>query len=203
MENQPGEAAQGLNISSSGQLILKPVQPAKSINTISDWSDAFLVYASIFLAAHPHRIQELLKYMNTIRTAARRHAGMGWKAYDQQFRLRFAADPTGIRFDRIDYELWLLFVGPSNHYGAFTERVQTKKSYDFNFNRCTRVQCPYRHICLNCGGNHPANICRSHFNRMQFQESKTFRPNRVSAPQGQRFAGPRFEARPRYTPPNV
>jgi hypothetical protein len=37
--------------------------------------------------------------------------------------LRLAADPTGIRFD---YEPWLLFVGPSNHYGAFTESVQPK-----------------------------------------------------------------------------
>jgi hypothetical protein len=56
---------------------------------------------------------------------------MGWKAYDQQFRLRLAADPTGNCFDRIDYELWLLFVGPSNHYGAFTERVQPKLCYNF------------------------------------------------------------------------
>jgi hypothetical protein len=134
------------------------------------------VYASIYLAAHPHRIQELLKYMNTIRTAAMRHAGMGWKANDQQFRLRLAADPTGIRFDRIDYELWLLFVGPSNHCGAFTERVQ--------------------HICLNCGGNHS-------FSRIMFQESRPFRLSRASAPQGPRFAGPRFEVRPRFTPPNV
>jgi hypothetical protein len=86
LESQPGEPAQGLNISSSGQLIIKPVQPSKSINSIADWTDAFLVYASIYLAAHPHRIQELLKYMNIIRTAARRHAGIGWKAYDQQIR---------------------------------------------------------------------------------------------------------------------
>ena len=35
---QPGEPAQGLNISSSGQLIIKPVQPSKSINTIADWA---------------------------------------------------------------------------------------------------------------------------------------------------------------------
>jgi hypothetical protein len=64
--------------------------------------------------------------MNTIRTAARRYAGMGWKAYDQQFRLCLAADPTGIRFDRINYKLLLLFIEPSNHNGAFTGRVQPK-----------------------------------------------------------------------------
>ncbi|KAH3714632.1 hypothetical protein DPMN_057317 [Dreissena polymorpha] len=46
-------------------------------------------------------------------TAERRHAGLGWKAYDQQFRSRLAVDPTGTRFDKIDYELWLLYVGPS------------------------------------------------------------------------------------------
>jgi hypothetical protein len=32
LESQPGEPVQGLNIRSSGQLIIKPVQPSKSIN---------------------------------------------------------------------------------------------------------------------------------------------------------------------------
>ncbi|KAH3752068.1 hypothetical protein DPMN_186678 [Dreissena polymorpha] len=54
--------------------------------------------------------QELLKYMSTIRTAARMHAGLGWKAYDQQFCFHLAVDPAGTRFDKIDYELWLLYV---------------------------------------------------------------------------------------------
>ncbi|KAH3712265.1 hypothetical protein DPMN_071955 [Dreissena polymorpha] len=69
--------------------------------------------------------QELLKYMSTIRTAAKRHVGMGWKAYGQQFRLRLAVDP-GTRFDKIDYELWLLYVGRSMQ-GAVEERVMISK----------------------------------------------------------------------------
>ncbi|KAH3883904.1 hypothetical protein DPMN_007872 [Dreissena polymorpha] len=63
--------------------------------------------------------------MSKIRTASRRHAGLGWIAYDQQFRLRLAVDPTGTRFDKIDYELWLLYVGPSMQ-GAGAERVMIK-----------------------------------------------------------------------------
>ena len=64
--------------------------------------------------------------MSTIRNAARMHAGLGWKAYDQQFRLRLAFDPTGTRFDKIDYELWLLYVGPSMQGGRCRESHDKK-----------------------------------------------------------------------------
>ncbi|KAH3719076.1 hypothetical protein DPMN_061905 [Dreissena polymorpha] len=77
LESQPMEQVHGLNLSQFGKLVIKPLEPSKSINTIEAWSDAFLEYASIFLIAHPHRTQELLKYMSTIRTAARRHVGLG------------------------------------------------------------------------------------------------------------------------------
>lgn len=34
----------------------------KTINTIEDWSDAFLTFAIIYLAAHPDQSQAVLKY---------------------------------------------------------------------------------------------------------------------------------------------
>ncbi|KAH3874697.1 hypothetical protein DPMN_037950 [Dreissena polymorpha] len=41
LETQPGEQVRGLYLSPSGQLVIKPLQPSKSINTIEAWSDAF------------------------------------------------------------------------------------------------------------------------------------------------------------------
>jgi hypothetical protein len=37
------------------------------INTISKWTDAFIVYISIYSSAHPSKYQALLKYMHTVR----------------------------------------------------------------------------------------------------------------------------------------
>ena len=38
------------------------------------------------LSVHPHRFQELLKYIHIIRSAASRVLGWGWRSYDIQFR---------------------------------------------------------------------------------------------------------------------
>ncbi|KAH3712955.1 hypothetical protein DPMN_072717 [Dreissena polymorpha] len=140
--------------------------------------------------------------MSTIRIAARRHVGLGWKAYDQQFRLRLAVDPTGTSFDEFDYEPWLLYVGPSMQ-GASAERVMIRKCYDFNYSRCARDPSPYRHSCLSCSGNHPSNMCRSAFSGVQIQGNRRFLPGRAPASQGPRLAGfiPGF--RPRHPNTNM
>jgi hypothetical protein len=91
-----------------------------------------LVYASIFLEAHSQRTLDLFKYISTIRTASKRHFGLGWKHYDQQFRLRLTSDPTGISFGNIDYELWLLYIGASASMYGVSVQKSTKKCFDFN-----------------------------------------------------------------------
>ncbi|CAG2255924.1 SLC35A1_2_3 [Mytilus edulis] len=54
---------------------------------------------------------ELLKYMQTVRLGAKRYAGLGWKLYDEQFRLRRSQEPAG-SWSVIDTELWLLYIQP-------------------------------------------------------------------------------------------
>ena len=44
----------------SGELVLQTKQQSK-IYTVEQWTDAFLVYFSIFTLAHPDKTQELLK----------------------------------------------------------------------------------------------------------------------------------------------
>ena len=61
-----------LTLGPRGELVQRPKFPKKKIICISQWTDAFLVYSSVFLAAHPHRTQELLKYAKDIRLGAKK-----------------------------------------------------------------------------------------------------------------------------------
>jgi hypothetical protein len=49
---------------------------------------------SVYCSIHTTKFQELLKYMNSIRLAAKRCSGDGWLLYDQQYRLKKAKDPS-------------------------------------------------------------------------------------------------------------
>jgi hypothetical protein len=40
------------------------------IHTIEKWTDAFIVYISIYTFAHPEKYQALLKYMHIVRLGA-------------------------------------------------------------------------------------------------------------------------------------
>lgn len=185
-------------VDQSGQLVLKSVQPSRSIQTIEAWTDAFLIYASIFVSAHPHRIQEVMKYMSVIRTAAKRHSNLGWKQYDQQFRLRLEADPSGMSFNKIDYELWLLYVGRQSSETETNARA-SKKCFDFNYRQCFKPFCLYRHACLICNNLHPSRLCT--LNKSSVFRSS--RPVRTTGSQGQRHALPQSlpGARPRFPSP--
>ena len=143
------------SVNDMGQLSMAQSNP-KKITSIEEWSDAFLIYASIYLAEHPLETQAILKYFSVIRCAAKRHVGLGWQSYDRQFRLRVAANPNDISFKDVDQELWLFCMGPS----ALSSGLGgDRKCYDFNLRSCTRGVCNYRHCCLNCSGNHPAQSC--------------------------------------------
>lgn len=62
---------QGSNITLSSKY--KP----KVITDIQVWTDAFLVYASIYVLAHPWSSTALFKYMHTIRLGASRAKALG------------------------------------------------------------------------------------------------------------------------------
>lgn len=78
--------------------------------SIQRWSDAFLIYLSIYVAVHPLRREHLIKYMHNIRLGTQQ--SNGWAIYDEQFRFRMAHNPFqdwGI----VDNELWLSYMTPS------------------------------------------------------------------------------------------
>ena len=55
---------------------------------------AFLIYMSVYLEVHSSRAIQMLKYVDTVRSAAQQFGGMGWKTYNIQFHLKQAMNPT-------------------------------------------------------------------------------------------------------------
>ncbi|XP_048242469.1 uncharacterized protein LOC125374841 [Haliotis rufescens] len=149
------------------------------INTIEEWTDAFLIFVSIYLEKFGGKAQHMLKYMNIVRMAATRMKVYGWRSYDQQFRLRHAHNPHE-PWSVINNELWLMFATPSSSVSInpyyrqgqgqgqdVKPNMRTKRQlpcYDFNLTKCSRSVCRYAHVCTSCSKPHlPAfvRICQS------------------------------------------
>lgn len=97
-----------------GKLALQSPRSAK-IHSTEKWTSVFIIFTSIYCRAHVSRFQQLLKYMHLVRLASSRCAvgNMGWKNYDEQFRLRKVSDPSS-SWGVVDTELWLLYIGGGN-----------------------------------------------------------------------------------------
>ena len=80
-----------LHITDKGQLESRPRITKDKVPTIDKWTDAFLIFSSIYLKKYPNKTQELLQYMSIIREAANR-SSLSWRIYDEQFRLRQATN---------------------------------------------------------------------------------------------------------------
>lgn len=141
-----------------GQLVMSPKTNPKKITSLEAWTDAFIVFASIYLTRHPTDIQGILKYMQTIRLGRSRNPNASWLEYDKQFRLKMSADST-ISWASVDAELWLIYM--SNQ--PLTQQNQSNlKCYDHNFKgSCSRQHCLYLHSCMYCHKNHPRIHCWS------------------------------------------
>jgi len=144
-----------------GRVVLQSQTNSVKITTIDQWSDAFLIFMSIYLSVHSDALQGILKYFRDIRLGARRCSGKGWLVYDELFRKNVETDPT-TDWGVIDPELWMLHVNNTNPAPHDTNSSASRflKCYDFNnIGRCGRVSCDYLHKCLSCNGDHPASRC--------------------------------------------
>ncbi|XP_062575027.1 uncharacterized protein LOC134236890 [Saccostrea cucullata] len=190
-----------------GELVTREVvKPSNKIQNISRWTDAFLVYSSIYASAHPESYQGLLKYLHDIRLGASRcgEGDLGWKKYDEQFRLRRSIDPT-IDWSKVDYELWLMFMSssPQSKLTIKPNSPAYNKCYNFNFKgHCDRPSCQYMHKCIKCSGSHPQYLCpqsnyvgkSTSYPRVQLQGQPQVRPllsHPTQTPRPQRYMGPR------------
>ena len=73
-----------------GKIEARPKQTKEKINSIEQWTEAFLIFMSIYLSRYPDKTQELLKYITAIRDAAAKFPNYAWRQYDEQFRVRQA-----------------------------------------------------------------------------------------------------------------
>ncbi|XP_063403662.1 uncharacterized protein LOC134687357 [Mytilus trossulus] len=163
LTNSSTEQSISLTLDTNGQLVIQ-AKPSKKITDINTWIDAFLIDTSICVGVHLEDTQNILKYMYSVKLGASRSTGLGWKDYDQQFRLKKARNPS-MSWATVDQELWLLYIhtgqatAPSS---SVVNMVNTyRKCYEYNNKgACISPQCRYIHKCLKCNGSHPAINCR-------------------------------------------
>lgn len=146
----------------NGEIVIKPKTKEIKIANIESWTNAFLIYSSVYLSKFPDQIQQILKYINIVRTAAARSSSTSWLDYDIQFRLKRSRNPL-LPWDTVDAELWLLYV--AQYPQAQTQSTPSPKSlkcFDFNYKgACLRPYCSYQHSCLKCNNPHPVQSCKT------------------------------------------
>ena len=151
-------------INEQGEIEIKP-KAAKSIQTIREWTDAFLVFAAIMIHKSPNKANELLQYMAIIREAESRSAGSySWRAYDEAFRMRQALQPQS--WSEINADLWLRMMTLPAHPASLSRPSVTppapklRPCFQFNSsNGCSFRQCKFDHVCLACRGTHSQQSC--------------------------------------------
>lgn len=137
--------------------------------------------------------------MDSVRLRAKRCHSMGWKGYDEQYRLRKNTNPES-SWAQIDYELWLLYMndrfpGSQSRYQGIGNPRSSGKCFN-NKGSCFRHPCTYLHLCMKCSGDHPSIMCP--MQQSGFQQHKTgFNYPRGGTP---RFQSPTRFQYPLYRP---
>ncbi len=155
-----------------GNIVLRGPGPKRRIDSIDTWTDAFLVFTYTFGKSHPERQSELLAYIRNVRRAGK-YGGIGYKLYDEKFRMAQADNP-GRSWATIDSELWLIYVGARGPPPTSTFRAQPaqpggpkRKGTCNQFNQkgsCSfgEEACHYQHKCAKCrSSEHGAYACKS------------------------------------------
>ena len=150
-----------LKLTADGQIESRPKQCTDKIANIERWTDAFIIFASIYLAKFPTKTGELLQYMFNIRESAVNKGGFAWRNYDEQFRLRQALNPSS--WAHINSDLWwrCTLTKETSDVPSHTITGNKFTCNDFNNGQCRWPNCRFNHICSGCGGNHAEISCHS------------------------------------------
>lgn len=190
-----------LSMDSQGQIIAQPKHNHR-LATIEKWTDAFIIYACIYLTAHPSKTHQLFKYMHDVRLGAEK--SQGWVTYDEQYRLRMAINPSN-NWGVIDSELWLVYMTPGIQSNTNRPSISPNKCFDFNYrDSCNRIHC------IRCNNKHPLIRCMdtqtpTHPNGQSFRgQGFTFRPSQFQSTYQPRQVLPQsrqFTPQPRHVTP--
>ena len=83
-----------LSITASGSLTTKPKECKDKVPNIEKWTDAFIIFMSIYILEHKDQASELLKYVNLIKEFSVTKKSFILRCYDEQFRTRQAYIPS-------------------------------------------------------------------------------------------------------------
>ena len=164
-----------LHVNDKGQIESRAKLVNDKIMSIEKWTDAFLIFISVYIRRHPGKILDLLQYMAIIREAANRSPpSMTWRTYDEQFRLRQAASPQP--WGKINADLWLRIMSTPGVQSNYLPSPAPSRGtcLDFNNSYCNWQNCKYVHACSFCGlSNHGRKTC---FKLNKGVETLSFRP---------------------------
>lgn len=151
----------------SGCLETRPKSVKQSVYSIEDWSDAFIIFCSIYWHKFPEATQPMLKYLAMIREADHKFSSTGWRAYDQQFRLKQSNPITRQSWGSINSELYVRTMiehTKSTFIKPLSERSPPVREFtcnDFNYGFCSRAQCKFKHACMACNSfTHGKSTCQ-------------------------------------------
>ncbi|KAJ8306169.1 hypothetical protein KUTeg_016714 [Tegillarca granosa] len=119
------------------RLFLTPKVQAVTITDIQKWTDAFLIFSSIYTSAHPDCVAGIVKYIHTFQLKKEKNPDMPWNVVDQ--------------------ELWLVYMYSGNINTLQTpSSVLPNKCCDYKYKGiCSKTSCPYLHVCIKCSQRHP------------------------------------------------
>lgn len=143
-----------LKLNTEGGIEMKTKVCKEKISSIDKWTDAFIIYSSIYISTHADQATQLLHYMYIIREAASRQKGFAWRSYDEQFRLRQANFPSS--WSTINNDLWWRCMQIQDTVDPVGVGAVQTKSYtcnDFNRGFCRWPVCRFPHVCSGCGAS--------------------------------------------------
>ena len=88
--------------SSRPHLTLEPSQPAKKVQSITQWLSAFNIFVAIYAEKQATDTPKLMKYCETVRDIATKPGD--WLYYDEQFRFIRQSPPRSISVGRYPLE---------------------------------------------------------------------------------------------------
>ncbi|XP_033756227.1 uncharacterized protein LOC117338971 [Pecten maximus] len=151
---------------------LVPNTKTFQIKSIEQWVQAFHVFVSVYIQAHPSKTVNLMKYADTIQTLARRSGFAAAMFYDTNFRKWLQVNSV-MPWDELNNELYMHALGiglrssqKGNAQQSFPGNKPNKfpkgKCWDFlKTGSCSRgAQCKFTHTCPKCGGQHSLQQCK-------------------------------------------
>lgn len=151
----------------AGKIEVNQASNNKTPLSINQWTDAFLIFASIYLQKFPNDACNILKYAFTVREISRLHVDQAWRNYDESFRR--IRESSVIPWERPIAELRLKAASMGVRQANKPQTYKANKGQSFRstkvcfaYNkgqRCNTSPCKYAHLCQECNGQHPKFKC--------------------------------------------